>query len=219
MATDMATVTGTAMGDPPNKSERPRSQRTFLRRAPGVTGLLLSLLVAGSPAAAEWEADPADKVQVRAKLTIEAFRERVPRSEPYFDKAHGFVVFPSVTRAAFGFGGAWGKGIVLEGNELIGTSKYKQFSSGIQAGAKSFSMIVFFKDKEALEYYKTGKTQFMGQAGLAVGKLGAAGTPAYNDGVAVITLTRFGLMGEFSVSGANFSYQPIATNNNVPQNP
>ena len=177
--------------------------------------LALTLVLANSPAVAEWVADPADKVQVRAKLTIEAFRGRVPRALPYFEQAHGFAVFPSVTRAGLGFGGAWGKGIVLEGNELIGTSNYKQFTSGIQAGAKSFSMIVFFKDKEALDYYKTGKTQFMGQAGVAAGTLGTAGTPAYNDGVAVITLTRFGLMAEFTVSGANFSYRPVTAGDNV----
>ena len=71
-------------------------------------------------------------------------------------------------------------------------------------------MIIFFRDREALEYFQQGKTQFMGQAGIAVGTLGAAGTPGYNDGVAVITMTRLGLMGEFTVSGAKFSYKPVA---------
>lgn len=177
--------------------------------------LALTFVLASSPAAAEWKPDPADKVQVKAKLAIEAFRDRVPRSLPFFERAHGFAVFPSVTRAGLGFGGAYGRGIVVEGNRLIGTSKYRQFTSGIQAGARNFSMIVFFKDEEALEYYKTGKTQFMAQAGIAAGTLSAAGTPAYNDGVAVITLTRFGLMGEFTVSGASFSYRPTASGDEV----
>ena len=70
-------------------------------------------------------------------------------------------------------------------------------------------MIIFFRDKEALEYFQLGKTQFMGQAGIAAGTLGAAGTPGYNDGVAVVTMTRLGLMGEFTVSGAKFSYQAL----------
>ena len=72
-------------------------------------------------------------------------------------------------------------------------------------------MIVVFKDREALEYYQTGKTQFMGQAGIALGSFGAAGTPAYNEGVAVVTVTRLGLMGEFTISGAKFTYEPVAT--------
>ncbi|MGI9265089.1 MAG: hypothetical protein ACR2QU_09170 [Gammaproteobacteria bacterium] len=184
-----------------------------MRRMPVLLPLIL--LLTGQQAAAEWEADPADKVQTEATLAIEAFRDRVPRTQPYFEQAHGFAVFPSIIRVGFGFGGAYGKGIVLEGNELIGTSKYKQITSGIQAGARSFSMIIFFKDKEALEYYKSSEIQFMGQAGLNVGTLGADGTPAYDDGVAVITLNRFGLMGEFTVSGAKFSYQPLISDDNM----
>jgi lipid-binding SYLF domain-containing protein len=100
---------------------------------------------------------------------------------------------------------------VINGSAAVGTSKYWQFTSGIQAGARNFSMIIFFKDKEALEYYQAGNIQFMGQAGVAFGTVGAAGTPAYNEGVAVVTMTRFGLMGEFTISGAKFSYKPLET--------
>ena len=139
-----------------------------------------------------------------------AARDRVPRTEAYFDQAYAFVVFPSVTRIGFGFGGAYGKGIVIDADQAIGLSKYWQFTSGIQAGAKNFSMMIFFKDKQALEYYQEGMTQFMGQAGLAIATVGVAGTPAYNDGVAVVTLTRLGLMGEFTVSGAKFTYNPVS---------
>ena len=70
-------------------------------------------------------------------------------------------------------------------------------------------MVVFFKDKEALEYFKERKIQFLGQAGLAVATVGIAGTPAYNDGVAIITVTRLGLMAEFTYSGAKFTYKPL----------
>ena len=70
-------------------------------------------------------------------------------------------------------------------------------------------MIIFFKDKEALEYFQLSKAQFMGQAGIDVLTVGAASTPAYNEGVAVMTLTRLGLMGEFTVSGAKFTYRSL----------
>ena len=161
------------------------------------------------PAVADWQADPDDKLQVKAASAIAAFRDKVPRSATYFEQAYAYAIFPSVTRIGFGFGGAYGKGVVITADEAVGSSKYWQFTSGIQAGARNFSMIIFFKDKAALEYYQTGKTQFMGQAGLAIATVGIAGTPAYNDGVAVMTLTRFGLMGEFTISGAKFTYKPL----------
>ena len=174
--------------------------------------ILIAFLLTMSPAAAEWEADASDRVEVAAARAIEAFRNRIPRTHRYFDEAYGFAILPSVTRVGFGFGGAYGKGVVIEGDATVGTTKFWQFTSGIQAGARNFSMIVFFRDKAALEYYQSGRTQFLGQAGVAFATVGAAGTPAYNEGVAIVTMTRLGLMGEFTISGARFSYEPAAAN-------
>ena len=173
-------------------------------------GLLLAVLLMGHSATAAWEADSGDEMQVKAALAIAEIRDRLPRTEPFFEQAYGYAILPSVTRAGFGFGGAYGKGIVIEGDVVVGRTKFWQFSSGIQAGAKYYSMIVFFKDKLALDYFKTAELQFMGQAGLAFAKVGVAGTPAFNDGVAIMTVTRFGLMGEFSAAGGKFSYKPLA---------
>ncbi len=173
-------------------------------------GLVFAVLLIGQSTGAAWEADSGDKIQVKAARAIADFRERIPRTEQYFEHAYGYAILPAVTRVGFGFGGAYGKGIVIEGDSTIGRTKYWQFSSGIQAGAKYYSMIIFFKDKQALDDFKTGELQFMGQAGLAFATVGVAGTPAYNDGVAIVTMTRFGLMGEFSAAGAKFSYKPVS---------
>jgi lipid-binding SYLF domain-containing protein len=127
----------------------------------------------------------------------------------YFEQAYGFAILPSITRAAVGFGGAYGKGLVIEGDRLIGTTGFWQLTSGMQLGAKNFSMIVFFKDQEALQYFKAREMQFAGQAGLAVANFGVAGTPAYNDGVAIISVTRMGLMAEFSYGGIKFTYKDL----------
>ena len=169
--------------------------------------LSFAVLLIGQSASAAWEADTAVKLEVKAASAIASIREKLPRTEKYFEQAYGFAILPSVTRIGFGFGGAYGKGILIEGDNAVGVTKFWQFTSGIQAGAKNFSMIVFFKDKEALDYFTIGELQFMGEAGLAFATVGVAGTPAYNDGVAVVTLTRLGLMGEFTISGAKFSYK------------
>ena len=174
--------------------------------------LIIAMLTLSLPASAAWEADSSDTIQLKAAEVMQRFRERIPRTEGYFEQAYAFAIFPSVTRVGLGFGGAYGKGVVIAEDDTVGTSKYWQFTSGIQAGARNFSMIIFFKDKQALEYYQAGKLQFMGQAGIALGPLGAAGTPGYNEGVAVVTMTRLGLMGEFTISGAKFTYRPVTSN-------
>jgi lipid-binding SYLF domain-containing protein len=171
--------------------------------------LVLLLTLIGGSADAEWVADPANKKQVASADAITQIKERIPRSQP--------AVFPSVTRLGFGFGGAAGKGYVIEGDDIIGTTRYWQFTSGIQAGVRNFSMVILFKDKEALGYYKQGKAQFLGQAGLAVANKGVAGTPAFNNGVAIFTVTRMGLMAEFTISGAKMTYRPLPGSENQTQ--
>jgi len=170
--------------------------------------LIAILVVAWQPVAtAQWQADPDDKMQARAAKAIDKVKTKVERSHPYFEDAYAYAVWPGITRVAMGFGGAYGKGVVVEQDEAVGTVSYWQFSSGIQAGAKNFSMIVFFKDKESLESLQRGEMQFAGQAGIDVGTMGAHGTPTYNEGVAIIPLTNLGLMGEFSASGVKYRYK------------
>ncbi len=184
-----------------------------------LSGVLL--LLALETGAADWTTDPADRLETRAASAVGRIRERLPQSRAYFDQAYGYAVFPSVTRLGLGFGGAAGKGVVIEAGRVVGRTRYRQFTSGIQAGARNFSMIVFFEDEAALEYYKTGELQFLGQAGLSVGTAGLSSTPAYDQGVAILTLGRFGLMAEFTVSGAHYSFEalPDETGTTNPQEP
>lgn len=171
--------------------------------------LIAILAVSWHPVAvAQWQADPDDKLQSRAAEAVDKVKTRVERSHPFFDDAYAYAVWPGITRVAFGFGGAYGKGVVVEQDEAVGAVSYWQFSSGIQAGAKNFVMIVFFKDKESLESLQRGEMQFAGQAGVDVVTFGAAGTPTYNEGVAIIPLTNLGLMAEFSASGIKYNYKP-----------
>lgn len=166
-----------------------------------------------APASAEWQADTADKKQANAATAIARFREKMPGIESYFDQALGYAIIPGITRVGIGFGGAYGRGLVVEGDKLIGNTSFSQFTSGLQLGVKYFSMIVFFKDQVALDDYKKSQMQFLGQAGIDVATFGVSGTPTYNEGVALFAVNRFGLMAEFSYSGARFKFKPLDSNN------
>ena len=182
--------------------------RNGVWRLIAVIALVINLAV--SPVAmADWQADPNDKKQMKAQAAIARIKEKAPRSAPYFEQAYGFAILYTLTRIGIGFGGAYGRGLVIEGDNLIGKTGFWQFTSGLQAGIKNFSMIVFFKDKEALEYFKARELQFTGQSGIDVATWGVAGTPTYNEGVAIITVTRLGLMGEFSYGGIKFTYKDL----------
>ena len=178
-----------------------------------VQSLLALLCLTGLAAplpASDWEANPNRKLEVRAERSIARMQDQVERSLPFFDNAYAYVVWPGVSRIGFGFGGAYGRGVVIEQGRAVGTVGYWQFSSGIQAGIKSFTMVLFFKDQETLEGLKRGDLQFVGQAGVDVGTAGAHGTPTYNEGVAIIAMTNVGLMGEFAAAGVKYTYKPYA---------
>jgi lipid-binding SYLF domain-containing protein len=158
---------------------------------------------------AQWQPDTDDKRQVKAQRGVERIQENLPATESYFEQAYGYAIIPSITRIAIGFGGAYGRGIVVEGDQAVGRTSYFQFSSGIQAGAKFFTMIIFFKNKEAMDDYKLGQWQLTGQAGIDLITVGVSGTPAWVEDVAVFAVTSVGLMFEFSYSGARFGYKPL----------
>jgi len=175
-----------------------------------ICGAFLALCLHAT-ANAEWQADTSDKKQAKAAAALSNFKDKQPQIQSYFNQAHGYAIIPGITRVAIGFGGAYGRGLVVEGDELIGWTSFSQFTSGLQLGAKYFSMIIFFKDSAALEDYKKSRMQFLGQTGIDVATFGVSGTPAYNEGVAIFAITRLGLMAEFSYSGARFKYKPYDT--------
>jgi len=169
------------------------------------------LILAQQPAAlADWQAESGNRLQERAEKAIERVRTQVERSHPYFADAYAYAVWPGITRIGIGFGGAYGKGVVIEQDKAVGTVGYWQFSSGIQAGLKNFTMIVFFKDKASLESLQRGQMQFAGQAGIDLATIGVHGTPTYNEGVAIVPLTNLGLMAEFAATGVKYNYKPYS---------
>jgi len=174
----------------------------------GLAALLLSL--AAMPASADWQPDDGDRKQFKASAAVSRMRQKMPQLEPYFEQAYAYAILPGITRIGIGFGGAYGSGFVVEGDKATGRTSFSQFTSGIQLGAKYFSMLIFFRDPAALEEYKQNRVQFLGQAGIDIAVVGASGTPSYNEGVALFAMTRFGLMGEFTISGALFKYEPLA---------
>ncbi len=169
----------------------------------------LGLAVLACTANAQWQPDESDKRQAKAYAGVERIKAELPKTATYFENAYGYAIIPSITRVAVGFGAAFGRGMVIEGNEAVGKTSYFQFSSGLQLGAKYFTLIVFFKDKEAMDDYKKGQWQLTGQAGIDLATVGWSGTPAWVTDVAVFAVTKFGLMAEFSYSGARFGYKSL----------
>ena len=55
------------------------------------TAISVLLLVCAGLAQGEWQADPANKKQVASANAITQVKERIPRSQPFFDDAYGMA--------------------------------------------------------------------------------------------------------------------------------
>jgi lipid-binding SYLF domain-containing protein len=133
--------------------------------------------------------------------------EKTPKLKTFKNKAFAYAVFPRITKAGIGIGGAAGRGIVYQNHEVIGSSKLKQASIGLQLGGQQYSEVIFFENKEALDHFTNGNLKFDGQASAVAITEGASLDIAYKDGVAVFTQTKGGLMYEASIGGQHFSYE------------
>jgi len=103
-------------------------------------------------ALAGWDPNEAKEAQE----AIAAFKATDPELGTFFDKAHGYAVFPSVGKAGMGIGGAYGKGIVYDQGKEIGSTTLKQVSMGFQFGGESYREIIFLQDEKTLDDFKKG---------------------------------------------------------------
>lgn len=157
---------------------------------------------------ADWQPDPGDELQVRARAAVDRFLDERPNLEPYFAQAHGYAIFPRLRRGGLFWGFAYGKGLVIEQGELVGNTSQWRLSLGAQAGVQSQSQVILFRDAESLEHFKRGNLEFGGQASAAAGTAGKAGDAGYHPKVAIFTLTNGGLMLEAAAAGVKYTYRP-----------
>ncbi|WP_341502269.1 lipid-binding SYLF domain-containing protein [Gallaecimonas sp. GXIMD4217] len=169
--------------------------------------VLLALLVGLWPGAASAEV-PANGLQQEVDEAIDAFLESDPGLKVFFNRAHGYVVFPKVGKAGLLLGGAYGKGLVYRKGQLVGKAKLRQMTLGFQIGGQTYRQLIFFKNKAAFERFTQEKLELGAQASAVALDAGASTNVDYSQGVAVFTLAIGGLMYEASLSGQVFSYSP-----------
>lgn len=129
-----------------------------------------------------------------------------PKLNSFKSKAYGYVVFPKVTKAGLGIGGAAGQGVVYQGGAITGSSKLKQASFGLQAGGQQYMEVIFFENQSAYTNFTNGNLKFGAQASAVAITAGASIDASYKGGVAIFTQVKGGLMYEASVGGQHFKF-------------
>jgi lipid-binding SYLF domain-containing protein len=143
---------------------------------------------------------------------VKAALGRVEAEDPglkqFLKEAHGYAVFPAVGQAALLIGGAFGKGEVFEEEKLVGYAGLVQLTVGVQLGGQTFTQIIAFENKAALNRFKQGRTSFTANAAAVLVKAGAAAASRYDDGVVVLIYSEGGMMLELAIGGQKFVFGP-----------
>jgi lipid-binding SYLF domain-containing protein len=181
--------------------------------------LLLSFLCMG-PAA--WANSYSDAIKVFSNAG---------ESGQYFKTAYGYALFPTIGKAGFVIGGAYGEGKVFAGSRHVGNSTMAQLTLGAQLGGQAISQIIFFENEQAFKDFTSGNFEFSAQAsavvitagasaeantgggaaaGISGGRNDAATTSGgYRKGMAIFTVATGGLMFEAALGGQKFTYTPL----------
>jgi lipid-binding SYLF domain-containing protein len=150
-----------------------------------------------------------DKLISESKKAKSDFIKTDPSMSGLFASSTGYVVFPKNGKGGLVIGGSGGNGVVYEKGKTIGTAKMAEVTVGAQVGGASYSEIIFFEDKKALDRFRDNKVEFSSGVSAVALKSGASEDAKYTNGVSVFTQDQSGLMAAATVGGQKFTYKAL----------
>lgn len=177
-----------------------------ISRTAVVLALAAGLLVGCATAAPSPESRNA--LVESATATMQDMNRVDPGVEAMARKGHGYVLFPEVFKAGLGFGGGHGYGVVYEQGEHVGYADLTLASVGAQIGGQTFSELIVFENKAAMDRFKLGPLDFTAGAAAMILQNGAAANARFIDGITVVVRPITGAMAEATIGGQQLRYAP-----------
>jgi lipid-binding SYLF domain-containing protein len=170
-----------------------------------VAGMFLSGLLVGC-STAPTTPTARDELTQKAVAERDEWNRIDPGLEALAKKSEGYAFFPEITKGGLGVGGAYGRGVVFQQNQPIGYADVTQGSVGLQAGGQTYSELIVFENKAAMERFKSNQFEFGANASAILAKNGAAANARFVDGVAIFVRPVAGAMAEAAIAGQRVTY-------------
>ena len=149
-----------------------------------------------------------DALLQQAATTMSEMNREDPGLEELTRKGYGYALFPEVAKGGLVFGGGYGRGVVYEQGQHVGYADLSQASFGLQMGGQTYSEVIVFENKAALDLLKQGQIELAADASAVILKTGAAANARFVDGFAVFVRPIGGAMVEASVGGQQVTFVP-----------
>lgn len=116
--------------------------------------VVLALLALATTAQSATAASAAD-LERDARRALERLESSQGSARILAEKATAVLVFPSMLKAGFMFGGQIGEGALFKGGKLAGFYNSVAASYGLQAGVQTFGYALYFMNEAALKQFET----------------------------------------------------------------
>lgn len=169
--------------------------------------LLAALALIGSTPSAN--AGSGAEIDAAVDATLREFYWEVRGSRELIAKSAAVLVFPSVIKAGFGFGGEYGEGALLKRGRTVAYYNTISASFGFQLGAQARSVIIVFMTPEALESFRRVDGWKVGVDGsvalITVGVGGSIDTSRITSPIVGFIFDGKGLMYNLTLEGTKIS--------------
>lgn len=181
-----------------------------VRKIVGVFGLVIMYLAfAGGMMARNVWADSAREIDASVNVALDRLYSEVKDSKQLVQDAKGVLVFPSVYKAGFWFGGEYGEGALRIDGKTVDYYNTAAGSFGFQFGAQKKSIILLFMQDEVLNTLRQSDNWKVGAGAsvtiINVGADGSIDTEKTNQPIIGFVIGQKGLMLDVSLEGAKFS--------------
>lgn len=116
-------------------------------------------------------------IDVGVDATLDRFFHNIRGARELANKSVGILVFPSVVKAGFGFGGEYGEGALRIRGRTVDYYNTVSASIGFQLGIQERSVIIMFMTPEALDQFRrTAGWKVGADASVAIITVGVGGS-------------------------------------------
>jgi len=149
-----------------------------------------------------------ETLRTESVTALQRMRAEDPGVSALVTRGSGYALFPTVTKGGLVVGGAHGQGVLFEQGRHTAYCDLTQATVGAQVGSQTFSELLVFETKAALDRFKAGQLAFTADASAVASQRGVATADIpFTDGVAVMVSPLSGVMAEAAIGGQQFTCQ------------
>ncbi len=151
----------------------------------------------------------ADDLNKDASQALQLLYKTNPLADQMSKNARAVLVFPKVVKAGLVFGGSYGEGVLRRGATVIDYYNSVSGSWGLQAGAQSYSYVVFLMNDKAVDYLSNSQGWELGVGPTVVlvneGVAKNLSTSTLKDDAYAFIFDQEGLMAGLTIEGTKIS--------------